>query len=179
MTTSEALAVARAPTIQTWAPLAVAVACAGGLAAALVGQHVFGLEPCVLCLWQRAPYAAAGVFALAALVLPAGRTRIILVALSGFVLLGGAGLAFFHVGVEQHWWTSSLPGCGGDEAFLTGEMSLSDFQARLAGPPPKPCDEVDWQMFGISLAGYNALASLALSVAAAIGAMLMRKGFRS
>ena len=146
-------------------PLGILAAGVGGLATAFTAEHVFGLEPCALCLYQRWVYAAAAAFGVAALLVPTGRRRWVVVA-AGAVFAGGAGLAFYHVGVEQHWWAQTAA-CAGkvDLAGLTVEQLRSALQA----PPPKPCDEVDWTLFGISLAGYNVLVSLALAAACFAG----------
>ncbi len=142
---------------------ALLAACLGALAAAFAGEHLLGLQPCILCLYERVPYAVAAVMALVAVAVPmtgSRRRRLILVA--GVVLLANALLAFYHVGVEEHWW-AGIPGCEG--GLLPPDLTVEELQARLAGPQPKPCDEVDWRLFGVSLAGYNALAALALGVA--------------
>ena len=60
-------------------------------------------------------------------------------------------MAFFHVGVQQHWW-SSVAGCGG---VPVSGMSVEDLSATALAHPPKPCDVVDWRLFGLSLAGWN------------------------
>ena len=130
-------------------------------------QHVFGLEPCVLCLYQRVPYVATAMLATLGVGL-AGEGRIsgVVVGLCGVVFLTGAWLAFYHVGVEQHWW-GSIAACGGGTST---ELTLEQLKAGLATKPPKPCDQVDWTLFGVSLAGYNALASLGLALFSLAGA---------
>lgn len=141
------------------------------LAGAFAGQHLFGLEPCVLCLWQRVPFALAAIIAASGLVARHPGYRLLSIALSAVVFALGAALAFFHVGVQQHWW-SSVPGCGG---VPVSGMSLEDLSAAALANPPKPCDVVDWQLFGLSLAGWNTLASTALAAACLIAFTLLRK----
>ena len=93
-----------------------------------------------------------------------------LTALAGIVLLIGAGLASYHVGVEQHWWVS-VASCGGapDQA-----LSMKQFQALLQQEPEKACDEVDWTMFGISMATYNVAFSGVLGLGGLWAAIRMR-----
>ncbi len=173
MTTSDA----GAPLVWT-IPLAILAVSLGALAMAFAAQYLFGLDPCILCLYQRIPYAVTVVLAAAALLAPPrGRLRPGLVALCGGVFFAGAALAFYHVGVEQHWW-GSFAGCSGE---LATDMTLEDLKAQLGGGfvPTKPCDRVDWELFGLSLAGYNGIASLALGVACLAGARLIRRGARS
>ena len=66
-------------------PLMVLVASTGALLTAFAAQYWGGLQPCVLCLYQRWPYAVAIALALVALAL-GGAAR-------GWVV-GLAGVAF-------------------------------------------------------------------------------------
>ncbi len=147
-----------------WAPLMIMAASVGALATAYSAEYAFGLEPCILCLYQRIPYAVAGVLGLGALLLPTGpsanRARSWAVMGAGFVFLAGAGIAFYHVGVEQHWWASAAS-CGG--AVGEGPKTIAELQQMLSQKPPKACDEVDWTLFGLSMATYNIPVSLALA----------------
>ena len=173
MTTTDA----GAPVVWT-VPLAILAVSIGALAMAFAAQYLFGLDPCILCLYQRIPYAVTVVLAAAALVAPTrGRLRPGLVTLCAVVFFAGAALAFYHVGVEQHWW-GSIAGCGGE---LATDLTLEDLKTQLGGGfvPRKPCDQVDWELFGLSLAGYNGLASSALGVACVAGARLVAQGTRS
>lgn len=140
----------------------IAVASVLALGFALISQYGFGLKPCTLCLFQRIPYGLnilIGFFGFYAL-----RDKPCLaafaVALAGVVFLAGAGIAFYHVGVEQHWWVSLLEGCKVD--FKT-VMDSRDFLAQIMATPAVRCDAVAWSLFGISMAGYNAALSLMLS----------------
>jgi disulfide bond formation protein DsbB len=169
---------AGSPIVVWTIPLAILAASVGSLATAFAAQYLFGLDPCILCLYQRIPYAVTVVLAAAALVTPTrGPLRPGLVTLCAVVFFAGAALAFYHVGVEQHWW-GSIAGCGGE---LATDLSLEDLKAQLTEGfiARKPCDRVAWELFGLSLAGYNGIASLALGVACLAGARLIRRGARS
>jgi len=72
----------------------------------------------------------------------------------------GAGIAFYHVGVEQQWWLSAAP-CGGG---LDTSASNSDFLAALQQKPEKSCGDIDWTLFGISMATYNFVLSTVMAV---------------
>jgi disulfide bond formation protein DsbB len=147
--------------------LLLLIASAGTLLAALFFQYVIGLQPCVLCIWQRWPYVV--VLVCAALALLVGRrsppARAGLLALAGVALLVGAGIAVFHVGVEQHWWTGT-PGCG---VTATAD-TLEELRAQVMAAPVVRCDVVPWSLFGISMAGYNVVISLALGALALVAA---------
>jgi len=154
-------------------PLTILVVSLGSLAPAYAAQYVFGLEPCALCLYQRLPYVVTAMLGAAALILPTeGGARTSVVALSALVFAGGAALAFYHVGVEEHWW-ASIAGCGGE---LATSITLEDLRAGLNERPPKPCDQVDWRLFGLSLAGYNVAFSLFLAGTSLAGARMLAKG---
>jgi disulfide bond formation protein DsbB len=141
----------------TRASLLLALASAAVLLAALALQYLGGLPPCPLCIWQRWPYVA-----LIALGLIGWRWRPrAMLGVAALVLLGGAGIAAYHVGVEQGWW--ALPaGCvAGGTA-----QSVEELKRMLAEAPPA-CDQVGFTFLGLTLAGWNLLASLSLALYAA------------
>ena len=118
--------------------------------------------PCPLCVWQRWPYVGVAVLGLVGW---RWQPRALL-ALAALVLLVGAGLGVYHVGVEEGWW--ALPaGC----AAGASAQSVEDLRRLLAEAPPA-CDQVSFTFLGLSLAGWNVVASLALAayaIAAALG----------
>lgn len=129
---------------------------------AQASESWWGLAPCILCLWQRWPYRIAAVLAALGVVLP-GRARAVLVALSGISILASAAIAVLHVGVEQHWWPSPLPGCAAPTAGPASQ-SIDDMMRGLAAAPAKPCDEPTYLIPGlpISMAAMNLLYALGL-----------------
>ena len=140
--------------------LMVALACLLALGGALVAQFGFGLHPCVLCLYQRGPYALAAVLAFLALrpaVSPRGQG--LLLALCALAFIINSGIASYHVGVEQHWWHGTASCTPTAPVPATAE----EMMASLSAPPPARCDEVSWALFGISMAGFNVPASLVLA----------------
>ena len=141
--------------------LALALIAALLLATVLALQYLAGLAPCPLCVWQRYPHLAVAVLGLIGWRWQA-RPMLGLIAL---VLLGGAGLAAYHVGVEQGW--IALPaGCAaGQDA-----TSVEELRQLLAEAPP-PCDQVGLTFAGLSLAGWNLIGSLVLAGIAAWAAL--------
>lgn len=132
----------------------------GGLLAGAYGFQFFGdLQPCVLCLYQRIPHAVVMVLAIIALVLGPRPASLWAVGLAGLAVLTGAGIAGFHVGVEQHWWEGTAE-CGSTNAADTVEA----LRAQLLAQPVARCDEVPWSLFNVSMAGYNLAFSLALAI---------------
>lgn len=129
------------------------------LCVAWLAQYGFGLAPCHLCYLQRDAYWAAIALSVLAIVLgPRSPYRRWAVTLIGLAFLAGAGLALYHVGVEQKWWVGS-EACIGGIAGLSG----ADLEAAIMNAPVTRCDEAAFELFGISMAGYNVLLSLALA----------------
>lgn len=145
----------------------IAGAILAALMMALLAQYGAGLAPCELCHWQRYAYLVALALALATIALggSAQRRRLFL-ALTGVALLGVAGIAAYHVGIEQHWWAGSSTCTGGDFSGLTG----AELEAAILAAPLVRCDEPAWELFGISMAGYNILYALGLAAFAFKGA---------
>jgi disulfide bond formation protein DsbB len=153
------------------APLLLALAAIASLAVALASQYWGGLQPCVLCIYQRLPYVAVIALGLIGAIVArrGGWLRIILV-LIGLALLLDVGIAFFHVGVEQKWWAGTAA-CG---AAFDPTLSAEELKELLLNQPLVRCDEVPWSLFGISMAGYNVIyaaiwSAFALMAAANVG----------
>ena len=78
--------------------------------------------------------------------------------LAALAFATNAGFAFFHVGVEAHWWESA---CAGGESLA---KSAGGLLAKLkAGKPEPACDSVPFALFGVSIAGMNLIGSLVLA----------------
>ena len=128
---------------------------AGLLLGALAFQYVGGMAPCQLCIWQRWPHVVALVGALG-----------LVVAAPVWALLGAAGAAtsgaigVYHTGVERGWWPgpASCSG-GGDLSQLTPEELL----AQIMAAPVVRCDQVPWELLGLSMASWNAILSFGLA----------------
>src|SRR5690348_2456243 len=143
------------PTPRAFAGFVLA-ASAGVLGAALLSQFWGGLRPCELCLAQRWPWEAALVVSLVAFIVRS-RAALPWVALAlGAVFAAGGALAFYHVGVEQHWFA----GPSACTAPAVGAMTLEEMKRQIIGTAPVMCDKVQWALFGVSLAGWNLVASL-------------------
>lgn len=128
---------------------------AGALAGAFVLQWGFGVKPCILCLYARVPYALLALTGAAGLLFAGdANTQRRLVGLCAAILLASAVLGGYHVGVEEHWW-EAVTGCA---VVPAAPLSIENLQAALQ-TPLKPCDQVDFRLAGLSLAGINALFS--------------------
>lgn len=143
------------------------------LGGAYVSQYGFGLYPCEMCWWQRWPHMAAIALALLAILFRKGPVSRPLVLLAGIAIMVSGALGVFHAGVEYHWWEGVTRCSVAPEA---GKNS-ADILANIMATPLIRCDQAQWTLFGISLAGFNAIFSLAS--AAAIFILLDRRSRRA
>lgn len=127
------------------------------LIGALAFQYIGGLAPCPLCIWQRWPHVAAIV--LAGLGIALGHHRAV-GGLGALAMLVGAGLGVYHTGIERGWWEGPATCAAANDI---GSLSADQLMAQIMSAPLVRCDEVAWEMLGLSMASWNGLASLALA----------------
>ena len=139
------------------------VLCAGGiLCVALVMEHVFGLDPCPLCLMQRIWVFFAGLAAYLALL---HNPRLGIYPLATLLCaLIGAGFS-----LRQLWLQSlpadQVPACGPDLAYMFEAFPLTEVIAAMT-QGTGDCAEVAFSLFGISLPGWALLAFAVLGIGA-------------
>jgi disulfide bond formation protein DsbB len=126
------------------------------LGGALLSQYWGGLAPCELCLLQRWPWGVAIVISFVATMVGSRPAVPWVALLLAAVFAIGSGLAFYHVGVEQHWFAGPTA-C---TAPTTAADTVEQLKAQLLHQQPARCDEPAWTLWRISLAGWNLLASL-------------------
>lgn len=153
--------------IARWIALLLPLALVGG-------AHLtewFGLVPCEMCWWQRWPHYAAILVAAAAFLVRRRPAQLLFVLLAGVLIAVSGGIGVFHAGVEYKWW-EGITAC---TAQVHGGNPMDMLNDALRRPLIR-CDVPQWTLFGISLAGFNAIFSL--TGAAAIFALAARKGGR-
>jgi disulfide bond formation protein DsbB len=137
---------------------------AGALAlllGALGFQYFVHLAPCEMCHWQRWPHIAAAITGIALVPILRNHTRMLawlvvaLIALSGLIGAYQAGLQWGFLPGPQ--------GCTVAHAYVMGSG---------AAAPAVSCNAVTWSLFGLSLAGYNAIFSFLI---AGTGAVLLSR----
>ncbi|WP_083098634.1 disulfide bond formation protein B [Pseudophaeobacter leonis] len=135
------------------------LAAAAGSAAMMLGalgfQYIGEMPPCKLCYWQRYPHVAAIGIGVLALMLPSSA----LLYLGALAALTTAGIGIYHSGVERGFWEGPTTCTSGPIGGLTPEQLLE----QIMGAPLVRCDEVPWEMLGLSMASWNAVASLGLA----------------
>jgi disulfide bond formation protein DsbB len=136
------------------------------LGGALAFQYIGGLHPCEMCYWQRWPHGAAILFALLAFTGPASNARS-----RNFTLLAALAIAVsgiigvYHAGVES----------GVFEGFTTCTSTAATSLQDILNTPLVRCDQVQWSLLGISMAGWNAIVSLAGAAAILVLTVMGRR----
>ncbi|MFQ5624108.1 MAG: disulfide bond formation protein B [Paracoccaceae bacterium] len=136
----------------------VFLALAGSVAVmlgAIGSQYLGGLLPCKLCIWQRWPHGIAIALGLVWLVYRDRRLPL----LAGLVVLAGAGIGVYHAGVEQAWW----PGPDTCTAGSIGGLTTDELLDKILNTPVIRCDDIQWSLFGLTMAAWNALISVVLA----------------
>lgn len=131
---------------------------AGGSAALMLAafafQHLGGMAPCKLCIWQRYPHVIAIVLGGVAMAV----RHSLPVALGACAALATSGIGFYHAGVEQGWWQGPTTCSSGPVSGISADALLDQIMAA----PLVRCDEIPWELFGLSMAAWNGVISLAL-----------------
>lgn len=134
--------------------LAAAIALGGAW-----GGQIFGdLYPCPLCLEQREPWYAGVMISAIVLAVPFFAPGGLVWRMRGLVpmmalLVYGSYKSIEHIGVEHGWWGSSCVTAQQSEGAQTIEELMSGLTTDFA----IPCDAIQWDFLGITLAGYNLL----------------------
>ena len=137
------------------------------LLGAYLVETLYSTPPCILCLYQRAPYIAVFVLCVAGWFTTRTKSRsglsIILAGLCAAVLFCGTILALYHIGVENSWWK----GTAGCSAKGTEALTISELKEAILSAPMVSCGDVMWSLFGLSLATWNLIWSAFLSLMSA------------
>ncbi len=151
------------------APLLVLILSAAVVGAALLSQYWGGLRPCELCVYERWPYDAAIALTLVALIVGRRGVSRAVLGLAALIFVASAILAFYHIGVEQHWFAGPTACTGG----ALDTSSVEALRRQLLATPVVRCDEIQWAVFGINpLTSGNLAASVIMAV---ISARLMAR----
>jgi len=130
--------------------------------------ETFGYLPCELCLKQRITYyigvpLAAVTYLLASKNISTARA---LLTASALLWFGSALFGVYHSGVEWGFWPGPTT-CTGSG---TSASDMDMFMKQLQTTQVVQCDKVAIRIFGLSLAGWNAVISAGMSALAFVGA---------
>ena len=128
------------------------------LIAAFIIEYGLGHEPCKLCIYQRIPYIVS-IFFIIELIFFKKNEKTTLLLLS-LIFIISAILAFYHLGIEQGFFTESFV-CesGSFSETLTKDQLLEQLRQNTIS-----CKDVSFRVLGLSLASINIIFSLILSV---------------
>jgi len=117
--------------------------------------QLFGYVPCKLCVWQRWPHVAAVLIGVLWFVRPWAVWPV----LGALAALTTAAIGLYHSGVE--WGVFAGPdNCTSNPI---GGLTADQLMDQILNAPLVRCDEVPWSLFGLSIAGWNMLASFGLA----------------
>ena len=139
--------------------LLIVICSAMVIIAAMYFQYILGLAPCKLCIWQRFPHAIAVVIGTLILLRPQLK---IVGSLSALIsIFFGTVLAGYHAGIEAKFWQGP-ESCSGVNNLK--DLSPELFLQKILTTKVVRCDEVAWSFLNISMAGWNLVISLQLTL---------------
>ncbi len=144
----------------------------GILAAVFAFEHLMGLAPCPLCLNQRIAFYLAVPLGLLAALSATKKPRLSTISFITLTLIFITNSAYggYHAGIEWGYWPGPAS-CAGNTFEVT---NIEELILSLEKGAPPSCSEAPWRLFGLSLAGYNMLASLGLALLAGFPILYMR-----
>ena len=121
-------------------------------------EYILSYKPCNLCLIERLPYFLAIIIIFLGLFL--NRFEKFILASLSLIFTSATILSLYHVGIEQGFFKESLVCISNNEInILNKEELLKKFQKTIVS-----CKDVDFTLFGLSLATINTIISFILSV---------------
>ena len=125
---------------------------------ALIIQYWLGHEPCKLCLYERIPYFLSMLLIIKIIFIKKYEKITLLILF--LVFMSSTVLAFYHFGIEQGFFKESLVCTSGNlSETLTKEEILKQLSQNTIS-----CKDVNFRIFGFSLAAINTIFSISLSV---------------
>jgi disulfide bond formation protein DsbB len=122
-------------------------------------EYVLGYEACKLCLIGRLPYFSVIVLSLIFFFFQKFKKILLILIFMSFI--SSVLISFYHFGVEQGFF---------DESFvcqikgMKQNTSTSELLQELENNKSKSCKNVNFRIFGLSLATINLFISLILSI---------------
>ena len=122
-------------------------------------QYVLGHKPCNLCLIERIPYISSVI--LISLIFIIKKFEKVIAGIVMLFFIFGAVVSFYHVGIEQGFFSESLVcNLGASSENLSSKELLKQLESKTA----VSCKDVTFRFFGLSLATINTVISILLSV---------------
>ena len=130
------------------------------LLSAIYIEYIIGAKPCKLCLYQRFPYILSIFICFLGFNYSYKNLWIYLLLFTFFVSFI---LSLYHVGIEQRIFPE-FSGCTSDNLGIVNKDELLN---SLNETPPN-CKDVNFRVFGLSLATLNVVISLVIVVISGI-----------
>ena len=125
---------------------------------ALFIEYILNVKPCVLCIYERYPYYL--ILLLSALFFLKNNWKNQLMVLIILTSIVSFFLAGYHVGIENGL-INELSSCKTEVSKnMSKDILLKELQSKLA----PSCKDVDFKLFGLSLASINMIMSLILTI---------------
>ena len=129
--------------------------CLTSICYAFFVEYILGYKPCILCKYQRMPYILGLVLGLIGFVKPSNKRVIFFIFL---IFLVSMTLSGYHVGIEQELY-QSIFNCSDDNLSILEEGKLLE----SLGVINPDCRNVNFAVFGVSLATINFILSFVIS----------------
>jgi disulfide bond formation protein DsbB len=142
------------PSLLSWGITLIALL---SLGTAFVAEHHFAILPCTLCIYERWVFAILALTGLCYAFLP---FKPLFSCLQSLTLWGGAGLTFYHLGVEHHWW----PAPSACHSTPLAD-NIEQLRAFILEKQPVPCDKPGWVILGFSAVFWTFLLFIGLIIA--------------
>ena len=127
------------------------------LVSAYFVQYILGHKPCNLCLVERIPYFAAAI--LISLIFILKKHEKLFSLMVGLFFIFGAIISFYHFGIEQGFFKESLVCDLGDNKAVSAKDLLKQLEKEIIS-----CKDVSFKILGLSLATFNTIISIVISV---------------
>ena len=133
-------------------------------------EYFHGALPCDLCITQRWFHGAIITysFIIPFIINKTSISKKLLLLGGGILWLSSSLMGLYHFGIEMNFWTGP-DGCSSNIDFSKDTLKY------LLNKSPIKCDEVMFEFFGLSLAGWNALVSFIVFLLTSI--LLLNKRF--
>jgi disulfide bond formation protein DsbB len=138
--------------------IAAALGSAALMLGALAFQHIGGMAPCKLCIWQRYPHVVAILLGGLAFAVQNAHLRLGIIIAGALATATTAVIGIYHAGVEQGIFEGPTSCTSGS----IDKLSADDLLNQIMSAPLVRCDDIPWQLAGISMAGWNAIISIVL-----------------
>lgn len=148
--------------------------CSALLGFGLYLEHVIGLDPCPLCIFQRIAYICIGVIALFAAIHGPGRMAIWFY--SGLITIAaviGGGIAGRQVWL-QHLPADKIPECGPGLDYMLNSFPLGEALKMILGGSGE-CAEVHWRFLGMSIAEWSLIWFVIFFITALVSIFSVKK----